>query len=593
MTAECTTQLATTEPLPWSHEELKAAQLRDSELKFVYDLVAAGASKPRDDDISAYSRDVKHLCSFWPRLELKNDLLCRRFEDMSTHAVHWQVVLPKDFREEFLRIVHVGPTCGHLGLKKTAAAVQARAFWPSWSADLATSLKKCGECARYHRGNLPRHAELQTPQAGEPWERVSIDITGPHPRSARGNVFILTIVDHFSKWGEAFPIPNHTASTVAKVLVSQVFSRYGAPDQILSDQGAEFQSDLFRDLMSWMEIDQRRTSPYKPSTNGTVERFHRTLNSMLAKVVSEQQRDWDEYVPQVMMAYRATQHSSTGFTPNKLFLGRESKAPIDVVLGLPGEERDSGRTYDDYVDNQQQVAEKSFQLVREHLHRAAERRKATYDTRVKKQEFTANMWVWYFNPRKYQNRSPKWQSCFTGPFLITRLIPPVNCVIQRTQHSRPMVVHYDKIKPVLGNTPASWLGSSSGSHTQNQPSQITVPNVSEISRQRPVSAPFPPSSGNTTGAQGANENRTDNVVGSDRRYRQKRHVAVGDTHDRVSTNTARTGTRTKADRNGVEEGSASNVVNFDPQNSNLFAYPRGQRPKRWVSAPRFLRDYVC
>jgi len=88
-----------------------------------------------------------------------------------------------------------------------------------------------------------------------------------------------------------------------------------------------------------MEIDKRRTSPHKPSTNGAVERFHRTLNSMLAKVVSEQQRNWDEYLPSVMMAYRATQHSNTGYTPNKLFLGREGKAPIDVAYGLPSEEK--------------------------------------------------------------------------------------------------------------------------------------------------------------------------------------------------------------------------------------------------------------
>jgi len=149
--------------------------------------------------------------------------------------------------------------------------------------------------------------------------------------------------------GGAFPIPNHTAATVAKVLVTHVFSRFGAPEQILSDQGSEFQSELFRDLMALVEIDKCRTSPYKPSTNGVVERFHRTLNTMLAKVVDDRQRDWDEHVPFVMMACRTTQHASTGFTPNRLFLGRENKAPLDIVLGLPGEDREQTRTYDDYV----------------------------------------------------------------------------------------------------------------------------------------------------------------------------------------------------------------------------------------------------
>jgi len=429
-------------------------------LAFVYDRVAAKSAKPKEDDVSVYSQELRHLCSFWPRLEIRHELLCRRFEDVTTQAVHWQVVLPKCFREEFLQSVHAGPTAGHMGLKKTAAAVQARVFWPSWSSDLVVSMNKCQECARYHRGILPRQAEMQTPQVGQPWQRVSIDITRPHPRSVKGNVYILTLIDHFSKWGEAFPIPNHTAATVARVLVIHVFSRFGAPEQILSDQGSEFQSELFQDLMALMEIDKRRTSPYKPSTNGVVERFHRTLNT-IAKVIDERQRDWDEHVPFVIMAYRATQHSSTGFTPNRLFLGRENKAPLDVVLGLPGPDREETQTYDDFVQNQQDAAERSFDIVRNNLHRAAERRKMAYDTRVRKQEIHANSWVWYYNPKRFQSRSPKLQSCYTGPFLITRLIPPVNCVIQRTRSSKPMVVHFDKLKPVSGNTPVSWLGTSS------------------------------------------------------------------------------------------------------------------------------------
>jgi len=275
------------EGLQWTHDELMRAQRADKELAFVYDRVAAKSAKPRDDDVSAFSEELRHLCSFWPRLKIRNGLLCPRFQDAATQVVHWQVVLPKQFREEFLQSVHAGPTAGHMGLKKTAAAVQARVFWPSWSSDLTAVLKKCHECARYHRGVLPRQTEMQTPQVGHPWQRVSIDITGPHPRSTKGNVYILTLVDHFSKWGEVLPIPNHTAATVAKVLVTHVFSRFGAPEQILSDQGSEFQSELFQNLMKLMEIHKRKTSPYKPSTNGVVERFHRTLNTMLAKVVDD------------------------------------------------------------------------------------------------------------------------------------------------------------------------------------------------------------------------------------------------------------------------------------------------------------------
>jgi len=107
-----------------------------------------------------------------------------------------------------------------------------------------------------------------------------IDITGPHLCSSRQNQYILTCVCHFSKWAEAIPIRNHAASTVARALMVNVFSRFGAPRQLLSDRGQEFESELFSELMKWMEIDKLRTTAYQLSTNGAVERFHRTLNSL-------------------------------------------------------------------------------------------------------------------------------------------------------------------------------------------------------------------------------------------------------------------------------------------------------------------------
>jgi len=86
-------------------------------------------------------------------------------------------------------------------------------------------------CARYHRGAIPHHAGLKLSPVGEPWERVSVDITGPHLRSSNNKQYILTCVDHFSKWTEAIPLSNHTAVTVAHTLVTHVFSRFGAPRQ--------------------------------------------------------------------------------------------------------------------------------------------------------------------------------------------------------------------------------------------------------------------------------------------------------------------------------------------------------------------------
>ena len=443
--------------LPWTLDGLRAAQRADAEIGYVIKLKEEGPDKPTWDAVALKSKDVKTLWNLWSRLSIRNGLLKRRFESPNGDLERWQVVWPKDSRMLFMEIAHGGMTGGHLGREKTAAAVQSRAYWPTWNSDLDKFMDCCKPCARYHRGAVRRQAPMQISLVGEPWERISVDITGPHPRSSRNNQYILTLVDHFSKWAEAIPISNHKAPTVARALMVHVFSRFGAPKQLLTDRGPEFESVMFAQLMQWMEIDKLRTTAYKPSTNGVVERFHRTLNTMLAKVVNDSQRDWDERLPLVMAAYRASPHSSTGFSPNKLFLGRDNRMPLDLLMGLPQEELERERSGDQIIAEMQERAEAAYTLVREQLRVSAERRKALYDIRVKEAKFSVGDWVWYHYPRRYRMKSQKWQKNYTGPFLIVRVIGPVNYVLQKSQKSKPFVVHTDKIKLCYGSTPASWL----------------------------------------------------------------------------------------------------------------------------------------
>ena len=369
--------------LPWSLDGLRAEQRKDPDIGFFIELLENHREKPEWNDVSLKSNDVKTLWNLWPRMSMRDGLLKRRYEDSDGKSERWQTVMPKTLRADFLAIAHSGMTGGHMGKSRTAAAIQSRAYWPTWSSDLDLFMKQCEPCAKYHRGTLRRTGELQTSLVGEPWERISIDITGPHPRSSRGNKFILTVLDHFSKWAEAIPLSNHTAPAVAKALLVHVFSRYGVPMQLLSDRGPEFESELFNQLMSWLEIDKLRTTAYKPSTNGTVERFHRTLNSMLGKVVSDNQRDWDDRLPFVMAAYRASPHSSTRFSPNRLFLGRENRMPLDLLMGLPLNESEETQTLNEFVIHVQQQAQQAYALAREKLRVAAERRKAYYDIKVR------------------------------------------------------------------------------------------------------------------------------------------------------------------------------------------------------------------
>ena len=278
--------------------------------------------------------------------------------------------------------------------------------------------------------------------------------------------------------GGSFPVRTHTAPVVAKVLVNNFFTRFGMPRRILSDQGKEFESQIFKELCVAVEIQKVRTSPYKPSTNGCVERFHRTLNSMIGKVVQTNQRNWDDCLPSVMAAYRGAKHDSTGFSPNRLVLNRENRMPVDIILGEVHGEEDHYRSYNKYVSELQERMRDCYALAREQLGAAAQRRKREYDSRVKVADFHEGQWVWHFYPRRYLNRSPKWSKNYDGPFLVIKKIAPCDYVIQKTKRSAPQVVHGDKLKVCHSQTPPSWLPRTDGQEA-GKPEDIALCGTAE------------------------------------------------------------------------------------------------------------------
>jgi len=116
---------------------------------------------------------------------------------------------------------------GHRAVRSTIEQVRRRGFWFGWRRDVQRYCRQCQNCASYHRGRLPPSGHLQPMITGSIMERFHVDITGSHPRTPRGSQYILTCVDAFSKWTEAFDIPNKEAKIVARVLVEQVFCRLG------------------------------------------------------------------------------------------------------------------------------------------------------------------------------------------------------------------------------------------------------------------------------------------------------------------------------------------------------------------------------
>ena len=204
-------------------------------------------------------------------------------------------------------------------------------------------------------------APLQSHMCGAPLDRIQMDILGPLPESKKGNKYILVIIDQFTKWVEAYPIPYQGSGIVAEKLVQQFISTFGTPLEIHTDQGSNFQSDLIKEVCRLLDITKTRTTPYHPSSNGLVERFNRTLLQMVRCYLDSDQHNWDDHLPLLVAAYRSTPHQSRGFTPNKLMLGREVLQPQDLSFPRPtGKALNTG----EYLDHLNESLRLSHDIAR-------------------------------------------------------------------------------------------------------------------------------------------------------------------------------------------------------------------------------------
>lgn len=121
-------------------------------------------------------------------------------------------------------------------------------------------------------------------------EKIALDILGPLPESTKGNKYILVMIDCFTKRTEPIAIPDQEAKTVLTTFVNEIACGFVTPLQVHSDQGRNFESKLFKEMCEFLRIDKTRTSSMRPQANGSVERFNRTLATMLTIYCEHNQR---------------------------------------------------------------------------------------------------------------------------------------------------------------------------------------------------------------------------------------------------------------------------------------------------------------
>ncbi|KRY40494.1 hypothetical protein T01_5451 [Trichinella spiralis] len=278
---------------------------------------------------------------------------------------------------------------------------------------------------------------MQLQPVSHPFQRVAMDLE----ETQNGNRYILVVCDYFSKWPEAFPLPNAEARTVATALVNGVFCRYGAPETLHSDQGRIFESELVKEVCQLFGVTKTRATAYHPQSDGLVERMNRTLLDMLAKASIDHPEDWDVYLDRALLAYRTSVHCTAVATPSRVLFGRELRLPVDLMYGVPTDAQ--VRSAGEYVQHLRRDLERVYEVVRKKAGQEQRRQKAWKDRKAYGSVYDPGDQMWKHLPTK-----TKLGAYSDGPYQVQRKLDWKTYRVEKMGGGREgLVVHFDRLKP--------------------------------------------------------------------------------------------------------------------------------------------------
>ena len=353
-------------------------------------------------------------------------------------------MIPTSLKEEVLTDLHDRAVGGHLGIDKTLGRLRERYYWPGYYNDTCEWCRNCPTCASRKNPAPKARVPLQPIVTSRPLHLVATNILGPLPETPAGNLYVLVVSDYFTRYTEAYAIPNQEAVTVARKLVDNFFLQFSPPERLHSDQGRNFESSVIAEVCQLLGVEKSRTTPYHPQSDGLVERFNRMLLGMLATAVGKKPFEWEQNLRRLCFAYNTCTHPTTGYPPFTLMFGWQARLPMDIVLGATSS---PSNTTQQYAEELHANLEAAYTYVRDRMGHKLQQQKAQYDTRVQGKPCEKGDLLWLHSPATPQERSRKLHRPWTGPFRVGGKLGDSVHHLQHTQNWRQRLdVHFNRLK---------------------------------------------------------------------------------------------------------------------------------------------------
>jgi len=370
--------------------------------------------------------------------ELINGILyhVRHLPDRLLH----QLVIPRELRDVALKLVHSSPLGAHSGVYRTYCKIRDLFYFPNLLRETRQFVRSCAVCQR-RKGPAYRQAPMaNAPDVNLPLERVSADLMDLHS-STSGNRYVLSIVDHMTRYLQLIPLPCKSAETVAEAFINNFVTLFGPPRVIQTDNGSEFCNRLFQQVCSIIQTKMSFTTVYHAQANGMIERTNRVVKDALATLTESRPDTWDQYLPQVRLALNSSVHRSIREQPIYLMTGHHGHFPLgptnDVTIAA-----DSAKRFQERLQVARSVAVETSSRAREGWARI-------YNKRVRK-HFQPNVGVLVWvkvHPGHRRGPGRALGDRWRGPARIMKRIGPVSYLCKEVNEPyRELKCHINQLK---------------------------------------------------------------------------------------------------------------------------------------------------
>ena len=345
-----------------------------------------------------------------------------------------RLYVPKHLTNSVMKQYH--DDNGHMGTRKVYLTIREKYYWPNLYKELHDKIEKCIICKQTNMQQLKAPVQL-TNNPPYPMAVLQLDLSGPHRKTLAGNLYIATFICMYSGWIESFSIPDKSAQSVIECLLEYILPRHSCCLAIQTDNGSEFCNQYFEDILRKFNIKHIRSSVYSPRTCGQVERSHKSLNSVLSKLMKDHVDTWDLYLNSALMALRTHVSNTTMMSPFKILYNRDAVLPIDNLL-MPREKTNS----EDYHELAFQSIHKIFMDVVKNTRKAKKQRNKIANLKRKDQNFKVGDSVYLKNFRKSTKLDKSWLT----HFVITEKNGPVSFKVRNQLTGNVTRVHADALR---------------------------------------------------------------------------------------------------------------------------------------------------